>query len=53
MLELNKDVIADKVCELDQAKDTNHHIETTGKVIYMRPRPQARTNLAVIEKEVN
>jgi hypothetical protein len=53
LLESNKDVIADKLCELGQAKGIKHHIETTGKVIYMRPRRQARSNLAVIEKEVN
>jgi hypothetical protein len=53
LLELNKDVIADKLCELGQAKGITHHIETTGKVIYMRPRRQARANLAIIEKKVN
>jgi hypothetical protein len=53
LLELNKDVIADKLCELSQAKGIKHHIKTTGKVLYMRPRRQARSNLAVIEKEVN
>ncbi len=53
LLELNKDVIADKLCELGQTKGITHHIETTGKVIYIRPRRQARANLAVFEKEVN
>jgi hypothetical protein len=50
LLELNKDVIADKLCELGQAKGIKHHIETTGKVIYMRPRRQARKNLAIYRK---
>jgi len=53
LLELNKDVIADKLCELGQANGIRHHIKTTGKVVYLRPRRQARAHLAVIEKEVN
>jgi hypothetical protein len=53
LLKLNKDVIADKLCELGQAKVIKHNIDTTGKVIYIRPRRQARAHLSVIEKEVN
>jgi hypothetical protein len=53
LLELNKDVIADKLCELGQAKGIKHKIDTTGKVIYMRPRRQARAHLSLIEKEVD
>ncbi len=53
LLELNKDVIADKLCKLGQAKSIKHKIDTAGKVIYMRPRRQARAHLSLIEKEVD
>ena len=53
LLESRKGVIANKLCELGQAKGIKHAIPTSGKVIYVRPRRQARANLAVIDKEVD
>jgi hypothetical protein len=49
----NKDVIANKLCELGKAYGIKHRINTTGKVVYKRPRSQARANLETIDEEVD
>jgi hypothetical protein len=49
----NKDVIANKLCELGKAYGIKHRINTTGKVIYKRPCRQSRANLETIDEEVD
>ena len=53
LVEKNKDVIANKLCELGKAHGIKHKITTTGKVVYKRPRRQARANLETIDEEVD
>ena len=53
LVEKNKDVIANKLCELGKAHGIKHRINTTGKVVYKRPRRQARSNLETIDEEVD
>jgi hypothetical protein len=53
LVEKNKDVIANKLCELGKAHGIKHRINTAGKVVYKRPRRQARANLLTIDEEVD
>jgi hypothetical protein len=49
----DKDVIANKLCELGKAHGIKHRIITTGKFIYKRLRRQTRANLETIDEEVD
>ena len=41
------------MCELGKSHGIKHRINTTGKVVYKRPRRQARSNLETIDEEVD